>query len=91
MTTKYSKKEGVKDPLMFSSLYNEQCKDCFLRFTDRVNSKYDYGCKGLISVPQHPCSFHKTHAEQEASLLYSAKRNGDVRRREQRLRDLGIF
>lgn len=88
-TGKYLIKEGATDPMMYSSLYNPQCRDCFLRFKNY--DEKDSGCKALISVPQKKCSFHKTPAEQETSLLLAARRNGDIRMQKLRLRDLKIF
>ena len=77
-----------------SSFYNPQCQGCFLRFTnDRTR---EAGCVGLDKVPDGKCSFHKTQAEQDLSLVYSAKRNGTKyaetgRMKSKILKDLGFF
>ena len=75
----------TKNRRMRNSFYNPQCDDCFLRF--REANPYDTGCIGLTSVPFGVCSFHKTPAEQERSLLDAAKRNGELKLEQQRRLD----
>ena len=70
-----------------NSYHDPQCQSCFLRFTKETP---DYGCKGLSDVPEKKCSFHKTPAEQEASLMAAAKRNAEMGALQKRMEDLNV-
>ena len=83
------KETVVYDERMKTSLYNPQCRDCFMRFTDPLEE--DTGCRGLTIVPKNKCSFHKTREEQDVSLEYARRRNGEIIATRQRIRDLRIF
>ena len=63
-----------------SSLFNEKCTDCFLRFTNNTN---ELGCLGLNEVPDGECRFHKTFDEQQQSLMKANRLNA--------IRDLRVF